>query len=73
MLNSLIPNIFYSNLDLETNEIMNCEQNNHFDGKIKETIQINDLPIEVLVIIFSFLDIKSLCTIERGMLKEVLC
>ena len=51
---------------------MNCEQNDHFDGKIKETIQINDLPIEVLMIIFSVLDIKSLCTIERGMLKEVL-
>ena len=50
---------------------MNCEQNFHFDGKIKETIQINDLPIEVLVIIFSFLDITSLCTIERGMLKGV--
>ena len=45
---------------------MNCEQNDHFDGKIKKTIQINDLPIEVLVIIFSVLDIKSLCTIERG-------
>ena len=52
---------------------MNCEQNNHFDGKIKETIQSNDLPIEVLVIILSFLDIQSLCTVERGMLKEVLC
>ena len=52
---------------------MNCQQNDHFDEKIKETLQINDLLIEVLVIIFSFLDIKSLCTIERGMLKEVLC
>ena len=51
---------------------MNSEQNNHFDGKIKQTIQINDLYIEVLVIIFSFLDITSLCIIERGMLKDVL-
>ena len=51
---------------------MNCEQKEHFYGKIQEMIQINDLPIEILLIIFSFLDIKSLCIIERGMLKEVL-
>ena len=56
--------------------MMNCEQNEHFNGNfdgIKETIQINDLAIEVLMITFSFLDIQSLCIIERGMLKEVLC